>query len=341
MTYGSDVVDKKKMEFPGTLPVALTMPRLRKMMKQPQDYVVSEKTDGVRYMLFVDNTHRVLLVDRTLKMYDTNVDCTALKATLLDGELVFDFEHGAYKYAVFDCTYSNGLSCRRQNWHKRMEAAEYAVSALSVLPFMVYIKQAVSVHELHKLRIDPVSVDDKNAHHHIYNWVDVRNAYVHRHHCDGLVFVPIDMPYVCLQNTRYYKWKDPRFITVDFVLQPRHSHSHQQQNKDDEIWLWYTESFCQRTQRYKQAAYRPVSCDVESQLGPREQWVGRVVECSFCEEDDWKPLRVRHDKDIPNNVRTVIDTLETIAQRLTMEALIMYTMAPLVESETEGVGAHK
>ena len=96
--------------FPGSMPVSLSRNHLRFI--QEEDYQVSEKCDGVRYMLLITTTKqqksaKVYLIDRKFDVFEVAglevlVKCFANSRTLMDGEIVYDFKTQKPKFVLFD-----------------------------------------------------------------------------------------------------------------------------------------------------------------------------------------------------------------------------------------------
>lgn len=83
----------KPFYFPGSIPVSLRRRDLATICSATGGYVVTEKTDGTRYLLVlcrIDNEPRAYLVNRRCDVYRTPVaaDASFFKGTVLDGELV-------------------------------------------------------------------------------------------------------------------------------------------------------------------------------------------------------------------------------------------------------------
>jgi hypothetical protein len=97
-----------KNQFPGAMP--LSMCRKDVPQLQQGDYVISEKTDGVRYLLVCVNdgtdTPSACLVDRSMNCFRIAGDAALAGAlqigTVLDGELVHNLTKNTAVFMVFD-----------------------------------------------------------------------------------------------------------------------------------------------------------------------------------------------------------------------------------------------
>ena len=111
---GADAVQpgRKKSDFLGSMPVNLTRQNLIEVQKT--DYFITEKSDGIRYLLYVIPPPRstdpadgiAVLVDRSRTIFKFRGCETVGKAlgvgTILDGELVFNRSLKENVFLVFD-----------------------------------------------------------------------------------------------------------------------------------------------------------------------------------------------------------------------------------------------
>ena len=63
----------KKKSFLGAHPVSLEKKYLKEMLENTHDYLVCEKTDGIRYMMIVSNYGEVFLAGRDEDFYLINL----------------------------------------------------------------------------------------------------------------------------------------------------------------------------------------------------------------------------------------------------------------------------
>tara|TARA_B000000475_G_scaffold271367_1_gene269025 strand:+ start:164 stop:2977 length:2814 start_codon:yes stop_codon:yes gene_type:complete len=190
-----------------------------------ENYAVSEKADGERYLLYVDDNSKVYLIDGTNKQVrGCNIE-TDSKNCLLDGELVLC--HNLLKnnskdlFAIFDIYYYNNekvsnlplIDDTNQNRYNLMNT------------FLKSIKKQHS----HKIIVKQQLTSDN-----IFDNCDsiLSNKDDYDYDIDGLIFTPIKIPVfgyyankpVELNNgnnltwNRVLKWKPPELNTIDFIV---------------------------------------------------------------------------------------------------------------------------
>jgi len=102
----------RHMKFPGTMPVNLCRKDVATV--QSGGYWLAEKTDGVRYLLFVlgginNNQASSYLMDRSMAIFTfpgaDGLGQALPAGTVLDGELVYNCLTSSYVFLVFDCLF--------------------------------------------------------------------------------------------------------------------------------------------------------------------------------------------------------------------------------------------
>jgi hypothetical protein len=112
---------RDKDVFPGSHPVSIE--RRHFPILKNNEYVVCEKTDGIRHLLtcFMDGDRKMCyLVNRKLEA--SLVTFCIPRNTLLDGELVD--VHGEKYFMIFDGLMVNGVDIQKQNYIDRLKAIE-------------------------------------------------------------------------------------------------------------------------------------------------------------------------------------------------------------------------
>jgi regulator of sigma D len=80
----------------------------------PNNYAVTDKSDGERYMLIVKDK-RCYLISNNLNVKDTGIDVNSkFNNSILDGEYIFIQEYNKYLYMIFDCLVLSGVDYRNE-----------------------------------------------------------------------------------------------------------------------------------------------------------------------------------------------------------------------------------
>ncbi len=173
--------------FPGPQPVSIERKHLALLRKN--DYLVCEKTDGVRHFLvcFTDSENRKIcaLVNRSFAY--TLYPLTVPRNTLLDGELIGN------RFIVHDAVCVKGLDVRKMSLIERLVQARAVTRAILPLPDLrVECKNMLPYSRMNEL------VLGKNT--------------------DGVIFTPVNEPVRMGTHATLFKWKPRENITIDFYL---------------------------------------------------------------------------------------------------------------------------
>ena len=264
--------------FPGPQPISIE--RRHFSILKGCEYVVCEKSDGVRHVLvscmFGDKKVSIL-VNRAFGMVlvSLNLPKAAYQGTILDGELVDK------SFLVYDAVVVSGTSVKSMTLTKRLESADAVVSGIL------------------KMKNDPVVVKMKK----FYNLKNYKQ-FITEHlptvatPIDGLVFTPVKEPVRSGTHETMFKWKPRVNNTIDFQCK-----KWVEQNK----WGLYV------TEKGK------LVFESELSLEKTPDWITEdcIVECQYMYDEYprwWKPLSLRKDKVHPNNRRTFYRTLVNIKE---------------------------
>jgi hypothetical protein len=181
--------------FPGPQPVSIER-RHFDYVRQHQ-YVVCEKTDGVRHVLMCfkfDGKKVVLLVNRNTEFYVVPIRVQHTDI-LLDGELVKTHD-GAWLYMVYD-------AIEPGTFPERFQFANTVISKIMRLtkdPFRVQLKTFYGM--------DQFSTFLSQTYH---------------YETDGFVLTPVNEPIKVGTHETMFKWKPLEQNTIDFQLKKRPS----------------------------------------------------------------------------------------------------------------------
>ncbi|KAF9995067.1 Dcp1p-Dcp2p decapping enzyme complex alpha subunit [Modicella reniformis] len=213
--------------FIGAQPVSFTRNTLTEL--HSENYFVSEKSDGVRVMLYCvhdDNgRQQVYLVDRKnkfsyvpqLRFPVANEQRSYHNDTIVDGELVIDRELDGTlvtRYLAFDLLAYGGQSIIAKPLTSRLARLQCEV----VSPYrdmMQWAKQNNA--DFFSSQPFKVTLKEMNLSYGIEKMFKEVLPNL-KHGSDGLIFTSSVAPYVPSTNRKMLKWKPPSENTIDFKL---------------------------------------------------------------------------------------------------------------------------
>lgn len=307
--------------FPGSMPVNFSRRYIPYI--QQNDYYISEKTDGIRYMMII-NSEGVFLTDRKFEFYrvegyESLPPVLGMEGpTVLDGEMVNHLRTNKPMYLAFDILVLNGGSVAEAPLSERLKALHHGVvvpfeaavldsQIPQVPPFSIAEKQFFHKKDMKQLFLDNVKQEGNERF-----YVDAK-----RHHkTDGIVFTP-DVPYQPRTCKELFKWKYMDEWSIDLKIH----------FKPEPEPL----SFSCVDSEGKDVPY-PLVLKPDHLARLKNDVAGRktniiIVECSFdFWTGEWNYKMIRTDKSKANFIRIVFDTLEAVCENITSQEL-MYRMA--------------
>jgi mRNA guanylyltransferase len=316
-------------KFIGSHPVTLTLGNINTLLNE--DFMVCEKTDGVRVLLYGTEhrgKHRAYLYDRMGDFYELKVEIPTDKDVLLDGELFLEDER-VNTYAIFDCLIYDGCAVTAKNFYKRLGCAQLFVKRMCRNGDRSFLcsKEADGWRDeesVKKAKHSEAAPDSGYIEVYVkemfksYGFVEIyRNIPNLRHGNDGLIFTPTDKPYYICRRAGILKWKPASLNTVDFKI-VRH------RGMDGVYGLFCTGS---RGREMVFDYYITEDEDVDGKIGEflydrdGEYWdLGDFT----LKRGGWKLHKIRSDKDTPNNISVVCNILENLDEDLSIERLTSY-----------------
>lgn len=220
------ILRTRSNQFPGSQPVSFTREHLYRNLLE-RDYLVCEKSDGLRVLLFVlinpeTNEEGTFLISRENEYFhipdfhfprtDKDFD-TSHNGTIVDGELVYSTNPitkiKEIRYLIFDCLAMDMNSVMHKNLWKRLYHAQHEFhkpyselrrkfpDACKDWPFKLDFKNMTQPFKIHK----------------IFN--EMKNlTYV----SDGLILTCCDTPYISGTDPTLLKWKPSEENTIDFKI---------------------------------------------------------------------------------------------------------------------------
>ena len=220
----ADLLKRPKHDFPGAQPVSFAKHHFEELKRT--DYYLCEKTDGLRYLLWMtQDAGRPIhyLIDRKNDYYfveglsfprQEHKDFTAFhENTILDGELVEDRladGRSVVKFYVFDCLVLDKTDLMHRPLDKRLGYFQANV----LKPFKKY-REAFPDQRM------PFELCDK-ASEFAYGLEKMFKETIPKvkqiHGNDGIIFTCKETPYCPGTDPHILKWKPPEENTVDFLL---------------------------------------------------------------------------------------------------------------------------
>lgn len=319
--------------FPGTM--AMSLSRRHKRMIANNDYVALEKSDGMRYLLLALKEF-VVLIDRRMNVFqlDPNPCIPSFGAgamgqpqenTLLDGELTHNMALDCWEYLIFDVVViDNDMSVAQMDFRERMHAAEVFVAAPRVWSpavsglLRLRVKDYYEKPNIRSL-FDHIKKQKGESH-----WIYINHARRDGIICninDGVIFQPCIMPYTVKNCHALLKWKPPVLNSIDFALELERAVDPKSDRPTVRSYIAYRSD--KGNTRLREAFF-------PSTL--KKKWAAdfnkhnnSIVELSYDRKaGEWRYIRTREDKDVPNFSTTVIDTMESIAEHMDREELVLF-----------------
>ena len=217
-----DLSPESPVVFPGSMPFSMSRKNLEVVCKN--SYFVTEKTDGVRYLLYIvnDSTNHpaAVLFDRAKKIRLLSGSASIAKAlgleTVLDGELVYDSAMKKNVFLVFDILAINGRSLTSKLFNERFHILHTDIAEClrninnTVDSTPIVIKNFLPKRDLRQL-LKCISIDGLSK---VFS--DPRSRQQHK--TDGLIFQP-DLCYKPFLDNNMVKWKYSDLCTVDMLVE--------------------------------------------------------------------------------------------------------------------------
>ncbi|RDW65217.1 mRNA-capping enzyme subunit alpha [Coleophoma crateriformis] len=336
----AELLDRKHLGFPGAQPVSFARRHLEELTRQ--DYFVCEKSDGIRYLLYLtqdENNEEIhYLIDRKNDYWflpkgalhfpvPRDIEGFHVK-TLIDGELVIDrLKNGQMqpKYLVFDCMVLDGNSLMNRTLDKRIAYFKERIFDPYSALLKDYPDEIQFMHFLVELKSMQVSYGIEMMFRQILPNLPHGN--------DGLIFTCRMTDYKHGTDQNILKWKPEAENSIDFrmrmdfpLIQPDQHDIAEGITKPYPDYdalptinlfvgangnedLWYATMYLEPQ-------------EWESLKGLGEPLEDRIVECSMDSAKRWRYMRFRDDKENPNYITTVESVIESITDRVTEKDLL-------------------
>jgi hypothetical protein len=295
--------NSQRDKFPGSLAKSLLRKDLPQLGKGA--YRILPKSDGERHILFLfeDNSKKRTVVAMRRNGFYTGLRgarfaTSVFKGTVLDGELIRLY-NGTWEFQVFDCVYSCGEKILDRKYSQRMEEAARIVRTMyerqNCDGFTIVAKRPITAAEARAL----ITLGEE----------DMKFPYP----TDGLILVPENSPYTCGKDEKLFKYKKAEEHTVDFRT------SVHEQNGGPVMVLKVLNGGklvdVERTALTEN--------DFRVLMVPSAHAIdGNIVECKWDPEArQWRPIKIRLDKDMPNSMETYSYTRQNLTENITPKEL--------------------
>jgi hypothetical protein len=276
----------KDIRLPGPNPVSIERKDFEKLKKN--NYVVAEKTDGVRFVMMfcrVFDYKICCIINRSQQVFlfpFRFIPRVMFQGTIFDGELCVDKTNGKFVFIVFDAVIVSGVTVSHMDLYSRLGAANRSIKEFKHHdedPAQLRFKGIVPLNT-------PAIVKQ-----HLDN---VKNIY----HTDGIILTSVSEPIVYGRNLNMFKVKPAGHHTVDFVVMDSVGH----------LGIYNPKV------RGNVCAGKLIADEIPA--------IGTVVECSYIDKDSWKSIGVRSDKKFANDILTLEKTLLNIRENINIDEII-------------------
>lgn len=213
-------ISNGKLWNPSPNPISLDLHTLSGI--KPQNYLVAEKTDGVRYMFILLKNPKTkkniaLMMDRACRLYEVSVCAKSryFEGSIFDGELVYDFDGGEQlAYYIFDavCIANNNIASL--NLTERRRHINHVITideqVLQTGMYQEKKQRAESLAQQGKIvplfnNYEEIIFKAKD----MFPLIDTKRVLSLKmnHKCDGLIFTPIEDPVRNNTHWNCFKWK--------------------------------------------------------------------------------------------------------------------------------------
>ena len=336
---------KPPRNFIGCMPVNFSRHNIEEVQRSDADesngsagYYLSEKTDGVRYlMVFTGKT--AVLVDRasheTKKVFQPKLHCEHLATlasvikpgAILDGEVVVHRKLRRPIFIVFDVLANSAtepilqLPFEQRLRHLKLASFVKKDAGLDVFNPASVSDPNVALPLVRKNFVKRVDLDHLLSNVHEERGMRIyKFGETHNHLTDGIIFQP-NMPYVCGTDVNLLKWKYLDTVTIDVEILPPRQNFGRNFNEDEDVLrvgVMGEEGTSVDMTRYLRL---PPSERLRLEADRAENG-SKIAEVGFDPTTgEWYYRTMRPDKVAPNHISTVLGTLLELAESLSTEEL--------------------
>ncbi|OAF72187.1 GTP--RNA guanylyltransferase [Intoshia linei] len=313
----NELIGRKQITFPGSQAVCIDRMTFQLLMKEP--YMVTWKADGIRYMILILDETKVYFIDRKYKIFHTPnlkffADSQKLKPltnTLVDAEMVIDtfkIPESKKSQVVVRALIYDVLCYENENV---MEKDLY--ERLNIIKDKIILNRSVLAKKGHfNSSKEHIRVRAKQFFH-LNQTETLLKEFMPAlcHETDGLIFQPINCKYILGKCDKVLKWKSLEQNTIDFKLVIEIDKQTAGKISETKAKL-----MCGGTNKIY--GYLPLTPEVY-------KLNNKIIECNYdFVKKQWKFLRERTDKLLPNYVSTAENIIKSIEKPITEKMLLQY-----------------
>lgn len=320
---------KRVGQFIGAHPSSLTRSTITDLLSE--DYLVCEKSDGVRVILLVYN--KVLyFYDRKNVFYRTRYAMNTSDMFLFDGEL---FKEGdSFIFAIFDTLLAYSVGLLAENLLTRLDGAFRFSKEIDRKPGLLQVSNE------EKFRRFRITVKMMTKSYGFYQILDTIPQLKHAN--DGLIFTPINEPYMVAARTHTYKWKPPHLNTVDFLIRKSifpYTYDLYALVAEKQLGIrkrqpGVREEDPQTLRKFDTFYVSDENLELDDKIGEfcYDAKMDFVDTRDYTiEKGGWSLYKIRTDKTTPNNLKVIYGIIESIKEEITEEMLRGY-WKPIMEN---------
>ncbi|KAI1187047.1 mRNA capping enzyme [Nemania serpens] len=339
----ASLLNRSSTAFPGAQPVSFARRHLDELHRE--NYYVCEKSDGMRYLLymtededgqevhyFIDRKNDYWFINRgNLHFPLPNDRMKFHTATILDGELVIDTLSDGRKeprYLVFDCLVLDGQVLMNRELGKRLGYFQEQVFK----PYRRLMDEFPSERQYQPFFVDQKAMQFAYGIKMMFDEV-IRNL---KHGNDGLIFTCLKSEYKPGTDPHILKWKDAEENTVDFVwrftfptVEPDEWERAEgitgpfvdyEAKPAVELLAHHGGGWPNGYQHYADMYLEDAEWETLKGLG--DALDERVVEAYMDAQKRWRFYRFRDDKAEGNHISVVNNVIDSIRDSVTKEDLL-------------------
>lgn len=301
--------------FPGLQPVSLSRDNIN--LLEQESYMVSWKADGMRYIVYI-NDGEVYAFDRDNEVFEIeNLDFVGhdgpLNGTLVDTEVIIDkvevdgIVQNQPRMLIYDIMRFMGVNVMKEPFSKRFEIIKNEIIDKRNNAFksgrLRHDKQIMSVRRKDFYLLEATSK--------LFEPKFVQHV---GHEIDGLIFQPKYKPYETGRCDKVLKWKPPSHNSVDFLLK--------------------IEKYCREGMLPEWTGFLFVQNQREpfgkmKATATLKKYDNKIIECTLLVSEtgmpiEWKFMRERTDKSLPNGLKTAQNVYDTMIKPVTEKYLLEY-----------------